>query len=77
MLHLTEKGIADGKLRRRWDTATTPSQRLVTTGTLDPAWRATLDARYAQTKPRPLRPSSYDDLARLWRLPTGTALAAD
>ena len=66
-----------GKLRRRWDTATTPYQRLVATGVLDADWRATLDARHAQTNPRQLRRAIYGGLARLWRPATPHAVAAD
>ncbi len=55
VLHLAEQVVPAGKRRRRWDTATTPSQRLVATGVLDADWRATLDARHAQTNPRQLR----------------------
>lgn len=77
VLHLQAKVSTDGQLRRRWDTATTPYQRVVATGVLDDAWQATLDARYARTNPRQLRRTIYDDLARLWALPTVVALAAD
>lgn len=77
VLHLIGKEVTPGRRRRGWDTAATPYQRLVATGVLGDAWRATLDARHAQTNPRRLRRAIYADLARLW---TGTAprtLAAD
>ena len=77
VLHLREKAVTADRLRRTWDTATPPYQRLVATGVLDDDWRATLDARHARTNPRQLRRAIYDDLARLWRPPSTAALAAD
>ena len=77
VLHLAEKVVTDSRLRRKWDTATTPYQRVVSTGVLTEDWRVTLDARYAQTNPRQLRRTIYADLARLWVAPQVPALAAD
>ena len=77
VLHLAEKVVTDSRLRRKWDTATTPYQRVVSTGVLSEDWRVTLDARYAQTNPRQLRRTIYADLARLWVAPQVPALAAD
>ena len=77
VLHLAEKALADGKLRRKWDTATTPYQRLAATGVLADDWRATLDACHTRTNPRQLRRAIYEGLARLWLPPTTAALAAD
>lgn len=77
VLHLREKVMAADRLRRRWDAAATPYQRLVVTGALAPERRAALDARHAQTNPRQLRRAIYDGLARLWQPPGAAALAAD
>lgn len=77
VLHLAEKVLTTAKMRRKWDTATTPYQRLAATGGLAADWRATLDARYAHTNPRQLRRTIYDHLARLWLPPNVVALAAD
>lgn len=77
VLHLITKEVTSERLRRRWDTATTPYQRLLATAVLDPDWRATLDARHAQTNPRQLRRTIYAGLARLWLPPSTAALAAD
>lgn len=77
VLHLREKAIVADRLRRKWDPAATPYQRLVATGVLDEDWRATLDERRARTNPRQLRRDIYDGLARLWQPASGTALAAD
>lgn len=77
VLHLTTKSITNGTLRRTWDTATTPYQRLLATGVLTALQRTTLDTRYAQTNPLDLRGTIHDDLAKLWRTPAAMPLAAD
>lgn len=77
VLHLAEKVVADGKLRRKWGPPATPYQCLMASDVLADDWRATLDARHARTNPRQLRRAIYDDLARLWRPPNTAALAAD
>ena len=77
VLHLIAEEVTTERLRHRWDAATTPYQRLLATGALTPDWRATLDARHAQTNPRQLHRTIYDDLARLWTIPAVVALAAD
>lgn len=77
VLHLIGKEVTAEKLRRTWDTATTPYARVAATGVLSPEWRATLHALHAQTNPRQLRRTIYEDLARLWALPDVSALAAD
>jgi hypothetical protein len=41
VLHLQEKVVTADRLRRKWDAAATPYQRLVATGVLDPDQRAT------------------------------------
>ena len=77
VLHLREKTHDHGTVRRKWDTATTPYQRVRPTGVLSPEWQATLDARYAQTNPRQLRRTIEAGLQRLWLPPSAAALAAD
>jgi hypothetical protein len=77
VLHLREKVVTADRLRRTWDAAQTPYQRLVAAGGLDAGWRATLGARHAQTNPRVLRRAIYAASAILWRLPACQALAAD
>lgn len=77
VLHLIAKEVTAERLRRKWDEASTPYQRLRATGVLNDDWRATLDARHAQTNPRQLRRAIYEELARLWRPPDAAALAAD
>jgi hypothetical protein len=55
VLHLVEKTHDGTRVRRQWDDAQTPFARLLATNTLDPAIRARLERRYAETNPRALR----------------------
>ncbi len=77
VLHLVEKGVIEGKVKRRWDDAQTPQQRLVATGILSATMAAGLAALHAATNPRRLREEIYDRLARLWDDEAITALVAD
>lgn len=77
VLHLIEKEVIAGKLKRRWDDAQTPYQRLTATGIATPTVATALAALHAATNPRRLRQQMYDALAQLWEQPTTTALAAD
>ncbi|MBF6590603.1 MAG: hypothetical protein IVW57_08740 [Ktedonobacterales bacterium] len=53
------------RLRRRWDTAQTPFQRLIATGTLDATQHEQLQRLYDQTNPLALRQRIYQQLAAL------------
>ncbi len=77
VLHLCEKEVIAGKVKRRWDTAQTAYQRLVATGILTPTVGAGLAALHAATNPRRLRDEIDDGVARLWDDETITARAAD
>jgi hypothetical protein len=77
VLHLAQKTIVDGTLRRQWDTAQTPYQRLVATDTLAPAQRQRLDACYRQTNPRALRQAIYHAIPPLWHASEPIPIAAD
>ena len=55
VLHLVEKTAQGTRVRRRWDIAQTPYERLAATPALPLAARATLDALYQTTNPRALR----------------------
>ncbi|MEO7002259.1 MAG: hypothetical protein ABI068_10550, partial [Ktedonobacterales bacterium] len=59
------------RVRRRWDTAQTPYQRLLATGTLTEATRQRFQTLYAQTNPLALRQRIYDQLAALRTLTDG------
>lgn len=74
VLHLVAKTVVDQRVKRRWDTATTPYQRLLATTVLTDAQQARLAALHAQTNPRQLRRAIYRVIATLWDEPT---LAAD
>ena len=69
VLHLVGKETVDGKLRRRWDLAQTPYQRLLASGTLPPKQEARLAALHAVTNPRQLRAAIYQAVERLWQHP--------
>lgn len=65
VLHLARKEVVDGKLKRTWDTATTPYQRLLATGVLTEAEVARLTNLYALTNPRRLRLAINSRLTQL------------
>ena len=69
VLHLVSKVVTNGKLRRQWDQAQTPYQRLLASGILAPAQNARLASLYAQTNPRQLREAIYQAVERLWQHP--------
>jgi hypothetical protein len=72
VLHLVRKDSVDYHMRRSWDRAQTPCQRLMATGILPPDKQARLAALYVDTNPRELRRTIYTALARLWaRAPSG------
>jgi len=71
VMHLTEKIVEGDKVRRKWDQAQTPYQRLLATGVLSPEQQERLNALYEQTNPLLLREAIYTGLAVLW----DTALA--
>ena len=65
VLHLVGKEVVEGKLRRTWDQAQTPYQRLLATRILAPPQEAGLAALYAKTNPRQLREVIYQAVERL------------
>ena len=65
---LVAKERVGAKVRKRFDTARTPSQRLLTTGQLDEATAVALAQRYAALNPVTLRTDLDAALAALWRL---------
>ena len=69
VLHLVGKEVVEGKLRRTWDQAQTPYQRLLASGTLSREQEARLAALYAGTNPRQLREAIYQAVERLWQHP--------
>jgi hypothetical protein len=69
VLHLVGKDVVNGKLRRQWDQAQTPHQRLLACGTLAPEQQDRLAALYAGTNPRQLRETVYQAVERLGQSP--------
>ena len=69
VLHLVEKTVVNGQLKRRWDAAQTPYQRLLASGVLSPEQEGRLAGIYAATNPRQLREDIYHAIERLWAQP--------
>lgn len=69
VLHQVGKETINGKLRRHWDQAQTPYQRLLASGILSPEQQARLSALYAKTNPRQLRNAIYQAVEQLWQTP--------
>jgi hypothetical protein len=65
VLHLVAKTTVGTQLRRRWDSAQTPYERLVGTAALPPSRQPALDALYQTTNPRALRREIYAQIARI------------
>jgi hypothetical protein len=55
VLHLIEKRMEDGRLRRKWDESKTPFERLLATGVLTPGVVDRLKRLRAETNPRQLQ----------------------
>jgi hypothetical protein len=70
VLHLERKTIVNGRLKRRWDKAQAPYDRLVDSGVLDPLQKAQLAATHLETNPRRLRERIYQELVRFREQPT-------
>lgn len=68
VLHLTEKVYIEqeGKMKRKWDKAKTPYERLKQSGELSGEQQKRLEQLYAQTNPRALREEIYKRLEQLW-----------
>ena len=54
-------------MRRKWDEAKTPYERLKLTGALCTPQQEKLDQLHEQTNPRALRNEIYKRLAELWK----------
>lgn len=78
VLHLAEKTLVlnaadQSHVKRRYDVAQTPFDRLCATAALIPERRTKLARLRDATNPRRLRQDIYDRLERLWTLPGATA----
>ena len=67
VLHQVSKEVVNGKLRRRWDRAQTPYQRLRVSGVLSEEQETRLAQLYAATNPRRLREDIYRAVEQLWQ----------
>ena len=67
VLHLVAKEVVDEqRIRRRWDEARTPYQRVLETDVLEVEQQAMLATLAAQTNPRQLRREIHRAIERLW-----------
>src|SRR6266446_5692834 len=66
VMHLSEKTMEGDKVRRKWDQAQTPYQRLLATGVLSQEQQERLNELYEQTNPWLLRKEIYTGLTALW-----------
>jgi len=73
VLHLEAKEVIEGKLKRTWDTAATPDQRLLATGVLSEAEGERLANLHELTNPRRLRREISARLDRLGTAEGGSA----
>lgn len=71
VLHLTAKEIVENRIKRKWDEAQTPYQRVLAKGVLRSEQETKLAALYDQTNPRQLRRVIYQTIDRLWDKPKG------
>lgn len=70
VLHLCEKTPVGDKVRRTWDTAKTPYERLLASGVLSQEQQARLQYLYEQTNPAQLRQNISRHLDALWQSAT-------
>jgi hypothetical protein len=76
VLHLIEKEVIDGKVKRTWDQAKTPYERLLATEVVSTEQQEHLRQLYLHTNPLALRQEIYERLSTLWEqqiAPGGTA----
>lgn len=77
VLHLVAKERDETRVRRRWDVAQTPWQRLAATHTVAAPRHAEWQARYAQMNPRHVRRAIHERIVQLWEPETATARVVD
>ena len=73
VMHLIGKTVVDDKVRRKWDQAQTPFERLKATGKLSAERQQQLQTLHEQTNPWQLREEIYQQLAQLWQQSTASA----
>lgn len=70
VLHLVKKTMEGDTVRRSWDEAKTPYERLLASGVLSHQQQQRLQSLYEQTNPLHLREEIYAGLALLWEQAT-------
>ena len=71
VMHLAAKEVKEGKLRRKWDEAQTPYQRVLASGVMTVKERERLHSLCLRTNPRQLRQQIYQAIIRLREDPVG------
>lgn len=70
VMHLESKEVVGGdRIRRKWDEAKTPYERVLASGVLSEGQRARLTGLYARTNPRKLRREIHQIIQTLWDEP--------
>lgn len=70
VMHLVGKeAVGENRIKRRWDEAKTPYERVLATGVLTAEQRARLTGLYARTNPRQLRREIHQIIETLWEEP--------
>ncbi len=72
VMHLIAKTAVGDKVRRKWDQAQTPFERLKATDKLSAEQELRLQTLYEQTNPQQLREEIYQGLAQLWTQSRGS-----
>jgi len=67
VLHLCEKTMVGDKVRRKWDAAKTPYERLLASSVLSHQQQARLQQLHEQTNPLQLREALYRQLEAIWQ----------
>lgn len=75
VLHLAAKEVIEGKVKRKWDDASTPYQRLLELGGLAGNSAERLAVLYAETNPRQLRREIHESRDALFDRAEQTAVA--
>jgi hypothetical protein len=76
VLHLCEKHMVGDTVRRKWDAAKTPYERLLASSVLSEERQAHLQQLYAQTNPLQLREALYRQLEAIWQSATASPTSA-
>ena len=70
VLHLKSKEVVgQNRIRRKWDEAKTPYERVLASGVLSDGQQARLTGLYARTNPRKLRGEIHQIIETLWEEP--------